>query len=204
MSGQVGFAWRTLRSPLTPALVFATGYAVLTVVSVEHLLGEVSPAALQLPLKLSTYVTAATLLGLAFGMTITFGLLCGLTLRWLAGPVEARAIARALGTGLWAFACYILVLAAWISVQPPVPLTRDEILSPAFEADGGAMGDLAWLSELQLAAVGAFFLTAFLSLSRVADRVNALIALVFATAAVVALGTALRALAALLPGSVRY
>ena len=202
MNGQIahGFGRRAARSPLTPALVFLAAYAVFIVICVESLLDELSPAALQAPVKLSAYVTAATLLGLATGMVVAFGVFCGTTLRWLAGPIDLRAVARALGGGLWVFAGYSVLLAAWTITHPPLPLTRDELLSPESGASIGNLLDMAWLAELQYATVAAFLLTVFLLLSRVADRVNTLVALVFATAAVVALGTALRALAATLPG----
>ena len=202
MTGQAaeGLARRTMRSPLTPALVFLAAYAVSVVISVESLLNEISPPALQLPAKLSAYVVAATLLGLAMGVVMAFGLCCSMTLRWLAGPIDIRATARALGGGLWVLAGYAVVLAAWTIARPPLPLTRDEILSSASGASVETLTDMAWISELQYATAAAFFLTVFLLLSRISDRMNTLIALVFATAVVVALGTALRALAALLPG----
>ncbi len=199
MSGRVanGLGRRTARSPLTPALVFVAACAVFIVIHVESLLNEISPAALQIPAKLSAYVAAATVVALAMGLVVAFGLFCGITLRWLAGPIDIRAIARALGGGLWVFAGYAVVLAGWTMARPPLPLTRDEVLSSGASVE--TLMDMAWISELQYATAAAFFLTIFFLLSRVADRVNTLIALVLATAAVVALGTGLRALAALLP-----
>ena len=193
--------WHWLaRSPLTPAFVGVVSYAVLTAVCVEHLLDGLSPAALQAPAKLSAYVTAATLVGMAAGVAITFGLCCGLTLRWLAGPVDVRAIARALGGGLWAFAAYALVLATWVTVNPPLPITREEMLSPQPGASLGLLTGVPWPGAAQYVTLAAFFLLVFLLLSRVADRVSTLISLAFATSVVVALAAGLRALAALLPG----
>ena len=194
------YSHRVVRSPLTPVLVCLASYAVFTAICVEHLLDGLSPVALQMSAKLSAYATAATLLGLAAGMTIAFGFCCGFTLRWLSGPVDIRAIARALGGGLWAFAGYALVLAAWVALNPPLPVTREELLSPPPGTSVSLLTGLPWLPVAQYVVLATFFLVVFMLLSRVADRVNTLIALAFATSMVVALGTGLRALAALLPG----
>ncbi len=193
------YSRRIARSPLTPALVCVAGYAVFTAVCVEHLLAELSPAILQAPAKLSAYVTAASLMGVAAGVTIAFGLCCGLTLRWLNGPTDVRAIARALGGGLWAFACYVVVLAAWVAANPPLPITRAELLSPQPGTNVDLLTGLPWLSEVRYATLLTFFLVVFLLLSRVADRVSSLISIAFAASMVVALGAGLQALAALPP-----
>lgn len=191
---------RLARSPLTPTLLGVVSYAVFTTVCVEHLLDGLSPAALQAPAKLSAYVTAASLTGVAAGMAIAFGLCCGLTLRWLVGTTDVRAIARALGGGLWVFAAYALLLAAWVTVNPPLPITREEMLSPRPETSLAILTGLPWLREAQYATLAAFFLVVFLLLSRVADRFSALISLAFSASMVMALAAGLRALAALLPG----
>ena len=191
---------RLARSPLTPTFVCVVSYAVFTAVCVEHLLDGLAPAALQAPAKLSAYVTAASLMGLAAGMAIAFGLCCGLTLRWLIGPTDVRAIARALGGGLWVFAAYALLLAAWVTVNPPLPITREEMLSPRPGTSLGLLTGLPWLGAGQYVTLAAFFLVVYLLLSRVADRVSTLISLAFAASTVVALGAGLQALAALLPG----
>lgn len=189
---------RIARSPLTPAFICVAGYAILTAVGVEHLVAGVSPAVLQAPAKLSAYVTAASLMGLAAGVAIAFGLCCGLTIRWLNGPTDVRAIARSLGGGLWVFACYAVLLAVWITVDPPQPLTREDMLSP--RAGTSVEFVTPWLETIQYVTLAAFFLVVFLLLSRVADRLSALISLAFAASVVVALGAGLVALAALLPG----
>ncbi|MDE0348889.1 MAG: hypothetical protein OXM56_04190, partial [Gammaproteobacteria bacterium] len=85
---------RVARSPLTPTLVCVTSYMVFTAVCVEHLLDGLSPAVLQAPAKLSAYVTAASLMGVAAGMAVAFRHCCGLPLRWLVGPVAVRALPR--------------------------------------------------------------------------------------------------------------
>ena len=190
---------RVARSPLTPALICVASYAVFTAVSVEHLLDGLSPAVLQVPAKLSAYVAAATVMGMVAGLTVAFGLCCGLTLRWLDGPTDVRAIARALGGGLWVLAAYTLVLAAWVTVNPPLPITGEEILSPQLETDASPLAGLPWLRTVQYATLAMFLLVVFLLLSRVADRVSTLISLAFAASTVVALGAGLQALAALLP-----
>lgn len=191
---------RVARSPLTPTLVCLTGYAVFTTVCVEHLLDGLSPAALQIPAKLSAYVMAASLMGVLAGMAVAFGLCCGMTLRWLIGPMDVRAVARAIGGGLWAFAGYALALAAWVVAYPPLPITREDLLSPQPGTSLDLLTGLPWLGAAQYVTLAAFFLVVFLLLSRVADRVSTLISLAFATSTVVALGAGLQALAALLPG----
>ena len=192
--------WRRIaRSPLTPALVCVAGFAAFTSVCVEHLLAELSPAVLQVPAKLTAYVTAASLVGVAAGLTIAFGLCCGLTLRWLNGPTDLRSIARAIGGGLWTFAGYTVVLAAWVTANPPLPITREEILSPQ-SASMELLTGVPWLSAVQYGTLATFFLVVFLLLSRVADRVSRLVAIVFSASMVVALGAGLQVLAALLPG----
>lgn len=194
------YSHRVVRSPLTPAVVCVASYAAFTAISVEHLLDGLSPAALQMSAKLSAYITAATLIGLTAGVTIAFGLCCGFTLRWLTGSIDVRAIARALGGGLWVFAAYALALAAWVALNPPQPFTREELLSPPPGTGVGLLTEVPWLSVAQYTVLAAFFLVVFMLLSRVADRVSTLISLAFATSMVVALAAGLRALAALLPG----
>ena len=194
------YSHRVARSPLIPAVVCVASYAAFTAISVEHLLDGLSPAALQMSAKLSAYVTAATLLGMAAGMIIAFGLCCGFTLRWLSGPIDIRSIARALGSGLWVFAAYALALAAWVALNPPLPVTREELLSPPPGTSVSLLTGLPWLSAVQYTVLAAFFLVVFMLLSRVADRVSTLISLAFAASTVVALGAGLQALAALLPG----
>ncbi|MDE0349013.1 MAG: hypothetical protein OXM56_04840, partial [Gammaproteobacteria bacterium] len=120
--------------------------------------------------------------------------------RWLVGPVDVRAIARALGGGLWVFAAYALLLAAWVTVNPPLPLTREEMLTPQPGTSLDLLTGLRWLREAQYAMLATFFLVVFLLLSRVADRISTLISLTAAASMVMALGAGLRALAALLPG----
>ena len=69
----------------------------------------------------------------------------------------------------------------------------------AVTPSAAAWSPVPWLDELQYAAGAAFLLVVFLLLGRVAERLNAAIAVAAATSMVALLATGLRALAALLP-----
>lgn len=191
---------RAIRAPLVPLAVWLLSFSVFTVASVDHLLGAVSPPALQLSAKIGAYVTAATTAALGVGVTIAFAVGCGVALRWLEGAVDPRAVSRSVCRGVWVFAAYTSTVAtAWFA-RPRQPLTRDDLVAMASgEPDVEATLGMAWMTELQYAAGAAFLLVVFLLLGRFADRTNAGIAVAFGTSCVVMLVTALRALAALLP-----
>ena len=186
--------------PLTPVLLWLIAFCLWTVVTAERLFSALSPAILQLPLKIAAYVTAGTTALLALGLIVAFGLSCGLTLRWLEGTVDARAVGRSVCRGTWAFLAYTVVLAAAWFAHPPEPLTRDDLVALADASGDASVGlQTPWIPALQVVSGGAFLLVMFLSLSRIADRTNAAIAVAAGTSVVVLLATALRALAGVLP-----
>ena len=194
------FPMRVLRAPLTPVVAWLASFGVFTGLSVDHLLGGLSPAILQLPAKIGAYVTAATTAALGVGLAVAFGLSCGATLRWLEGTVDARAVARSVCAGIWAFAAYTSAVAgAWLA-HPPERLTHGDLVAmAAVTPSAAAWSPVPWLDELQYAAGAAFLLVVFLLLARVAERLNAAIAVAAATSVVALLATGLRVLAGLLP-----
>lgn len=191
---------RAIYAPSVPLAVWLLSFSVFTVASVNHLLGALSPPALQVSAKIGAYVTAATTAALGIGLTVTFAVGCGLALHWLEGGVDTRAVGRSVCRGVWVFAAYTSTVAtAWFA-RPREPLTRDDLVAMAsVEPDVEAMLGMAWMIELQYAAGAAFLLVVFLLLGRFANRMNAAIAVAFGTSCVVLLVTALRALAAMLP-----
>lgn len=190
---------RVLCAPLTPVAVWLLAFGVFTAHSVGHLLGALEPAILQLPAKIAAYVTAATTALLIAGLTVAFGLSCGVTLRWLEGAVDARGVAHSVCRGTWVFAAYTSVVGTASFGRPPRPLTRDDLIAMASDDPGAeALLAMPWLTELQYAAGVAFLLVVFALLANAAGRMNTAIAVAF-SASVVALGSAaLRALAAML------
>lgn len=192
---------RRLASPVVPMAMSWLHFGVFTAVCVERLFGELSPAFLQFQVKLAVYVSAATTVFLGTGLVVAFGLGCLAALRWLAGSVDPGAVGRSVGLGTWVFAGYTATTAIAVLARPPEALTREDLAALARgQPDAEALLGIAWLTEWQYLAGGLFLAIVFVALSRVAGRVNALIATAFATAGVLFIGTLLRALAASLPG----
>lgn len=201
MSSPASLLGARLASPVVPMAMSWLHFGVFTAVCVERLLGELSPAFLQFQAKLAAYVSAMTTVFLGTGLVVAFGLGCLAALRWLDGKVDPIAVARSVGVGTWVFAAYTGATAVAVLATPPEALTRQDLAALARgQSNAEAVFGVPWLTEWQYLAGGLFLAIVFLALSRFAGRVNALIAVAFATSSVLFLGAMLRALGASLPG----
>ena len=195
MSRKPAGAARTLLSPLLPLAVWWLSVAVVTVASVQSLFGELPPT-LQLPTKLTAYVSAATSATLGVGLVVAFGLCCWGALRWLVGTTPVRAVARSVCLGTWAFAASTFVVAMAVLSVRPEAWTGDRLAAlSSRDYDPETLLGVPWLIEMQYVAGGLFLVIVFVALTRVASRINALISVVFATSLILFIGAVLSALA---------
>ena len=192
-------ALRWLQSPGLPLAIWLVAFATGVTVSLEHLIGDVSPAILQVPAKITAYASATASILITAGMLVGFGLACAAALRWLDGDFNAPTVARAVALGTWALAAHSAVTAVAVVAYPPTSATTEELMALSAGADAAVIMGLPWLSQLQYATGAAFLLTVFLSLSRGIQHANAIIAVAFAAATIAFVGGMLRLLAGAAP-----
>ena len=192
-------AARWLQAPLLPLVIWLIVFAIGITAALEHLIGDVSPAVLQMPIKLTAYASATVAILMTMGMLVGFGLACAAALRWLTGVFEVAAVTRSVGLGTWALAAHSVVTTITVVVHPPSSVTMEELRSLTAGAEAAVVMGLPWLSALQYVTGATFLLIVLLSLSRRAHAVNAIIAVAFATAAIAFVGAVLRTLAGSAP-----
>ncbi len=171
--------------PLFVAAVWLVAYCTSSAITLQNLLGEIAPAALQVHAKLMAYIGAAANAGFTLASVTVCGFACGLMLRWLGETIAAKTIARRVAGAFWVLAAYAWFMVALVASQPPRSLSLEELL-----ASNGASIDLdellgfPWLTEAQYVSMALFPVVLFLLLARRCAWVNALIAVAFATATV--------------------
>ena len=166
-----------------PWVLWLIGLAVMTVGATESLFSD-SPPEVAVIATFATYVTAATVALLFAGFMFLFAFSCSLMFSWLKESVRPATVARAVCLAFWAMTINAWVGAVLVFVEPPPAIDIDELL--AMPADDGAEDilGLPWLDELQYASAIAFAIACFVALSPHVKRLHALLAVLFASATV--------------------
>ena len=176
---------------LFPAIcLWFAGLAAFTVIGVETLF--VGEHFVLVVARVTAYLTAAVVGAAMLATLALFGLACGAMLHWLEGDVNARLLARSIGTSLWVVTAYmwlgVLLVAAW----PPTAMTAQEVMGD--DLQGMFQRDLAfvWIARLRHAALAGFLVFCVWCLARHVKWFNAALSVgfgaAFATGVVAALG----------------
>lgn len=166
-----------------PWVLWLIGLTVMTVAATESLFSD-SPPEVAVIATFATYVTAATVAFLLAGFMFLFALSCSLMLSWLKESVRPTIVARAVCLAFWAMAANAWAGAVFVLVEPPPAIHINELLAmPAGDGAEDILG-LPWLDELQYVSAIAFVAACFAMLSKHVKRLHALLAVLFASATV--------------------
>lgn len=178
--------------PLFVAIVWLTAYSLSTSITLENLLGGITPASMQLYAKLMAYIAAAAYAGVTFAAITLYAFACGFMLRWLGESVEAHSMARKVAASFWMPAIYAWFMVGVVVAYPPRSLLQEELLSAADAPPNlDEMLGLPWLTEAQYALMAISPVVLFLLLTRRHAWFNSLIAVTFAAAAAATIGGAI-------------
>ncbi len=187
--------------PLFVAAVWLAAYCTSTAITLQNLLGEVTPAPLQVHAKLMAYIGAAANAGFTLASVTVFGFACGLMLRWLGETIAAKAIARRVAAAFWVLAIHAWFMVGSVAWHPPRSFSLEELLaSKGASIDVDELLGVPWASEAQYVAAGLCLVALFLLLARCCAWVNALISVAFASATVSLISVAIVRLTALHQG----
>ena len=179
--------------PLFAVALWLSGSAALAVISIEHLFGELAPAAMQIQAKVVAYLTAAVSCGVHLTSLALMGSACAMMLRWLEAPLPGKDLARAIGAAFWTYVAHAWLMVGMVWLNPPEGVSLETLMAAADQEPDEAVG-IAWIVEMQYAATAGFLAALFILLSRSVAWLNALIATAFGAAAVAAIGTGLNRL----------
>ena len=166
-----------------PYLLWLIGVAVMTVVATESLLGDAPPDVAAIG-AFATYATSATVALLLLGFMFLFAFSCSLMLSWLQEAVRPALVAQAVSLAFWAITANAWIGAVLVVVDPPASLAWDAILLPSGEEEAEDILGMPWLNELRYIASVAFVVVCFVALSRHVKRLHALLAVLFGSATV--------------------
>lgn len=187
--------------PLFVASVWLAGYCLAIVIAVEQMLGEITPAAMQMMAKVLAYVGAMGNAGFTLVMLTFFTVAGGWMLRWLGTAVSVRTLARLVAGSCWPFALFAWCMAGMVAATPPRGLTVEEV---AEVADAPPAADdlfgLPWLTEAQYTVLVLFLAILGVSLARRCGWFNALISIAAGIATVTVITAALMRLSTLHQG----
>lgn len=183
-----------LQGALLPLAAWAAGMAVFTVLGIQNALGGEHP--IFVVGRVTAYVASAVTAALIVGMAALFGLGCGALLRWLDEPLSARAVARAVGAGFWVVGGYVWLGVALLIVEPPAAFSLAALVGEAQEFEAALRNTLAykWMSRIRYPVGAAFLVVVAWRLARAAKPLNAVVAVAFGAAAMMALLAGLGAL----------
>ena len=186
-------AWQRAQ-PALPLLAWLLGAMALAAVLAETLFGAAH--FLFAYARLVAYASSLMACAMLVGMLALFGLSCGLMLWWLDDPQSPARIFRTMCLSSWAFGVY-----TWIGVGlllwelPPALTAADFEEFDAVQERLDGMLVYQWLQEYYLVVNGAFLVTAAALLARTAKPLNAVLAVAFGAAVLMALLVGLGALA---------
>ena len=166
-----------------PWVLWLAGISVMTVAITESLFAD-SPPDVAAIASFATYVTTATVALLLAGFMFLFAFSCSLMLSWLKESVRPATVARAVCLAFWAMAVNAWIGAVLVLVEPPPSIHLDELLAMSVEDGAEDSLGLPWLDELQYLSALAFAVACFAALSRHVKRLHALLAVLFASATV--------------------
>ena len=166
-----------------PWALWLIGFAMMTVVATESLFRDV-PADVAAIALFAAYVTAATVALLLLGFMFLFALSCSLMLSWLQESLRPALVARAVSLAFWAMTANAWIGALLVAIDPPASIDMDVFLLPSAEEDAEDVLGMPWLNELRYACSVAFAVTCFALLARSVKPLHALLAVLFASATV--------------------
>ena len=180
--------------PLLPLAAWLLGAAALAAVLAETLLQDSHMAFAYA--RLAAYASSLLAGAMLAGALAVFGLCCGLMLWWLDDAQSPGRIFRAVCLSAWAFAVYTWVAVALALWDRPEALAAEDLGDlDRLQARLEAMAAYQWMGGFHYGANGAFLLLAAILIARAAKPVNAVLAVAFGAAAIVAIFTGLGALA---------
>lgn len=183
-----------LQGALLPLAAWAAGTAAFTALGIENALGGEHP--IFVVGRVTAYVASAVTSALIVGMAALFGLGCGALLRWLGEPLSARTVARAVGAGFWVVGGYVWIGVALLIVAPPAAFSLAALVGEAQEFETALQNTLAykWMTRIRYPVGAAFLAVVAWRLARAAKPMNAVLAVAFGAAAMLALLAGLTAL----------
>lgn len=186
--------WRAA-APLLPVLAWLLGATAVAAVLAETLLREAHWMFAYA--RLAAYASSLMACAFLVGLLALFGLACGAMLWWLEDLPSPLAVFRAVFSSSWAFAAYTWLLVLLLLLDLPAPLSAADLQhGDRLQAHLDGLLAYRWLSELYYVGTGVFLLlAAFLIARGAAKRLNALLAVGFAAAVIMALFAGLGALA---------
>ena len=185
-------AWRTAQ-PALPLVAWLLGTMLLAAVLAETLFGAAQFVFAYA--KLAAYVSALMACAMLVGMLALFGLSCGVMLWWLDDPQSPARIFRAVCLSSWAFGVYTWIGVALMLWDLPAALTEKDLEDFGLVQERmDALLVYQWLQGYYYLVNGAFLLLAAVLLARGAKPVNAVLAVAFGAAVLMALLAGLGAL----------
>ena len=166
-----------------PWVLWLIGLAVMTVVATESLFRGVSPDVAAIG-RFATYVTAATVALLLIGFMFLFAFSCSLMLTWLKESLRPAMVTRAVSLAFWAMTANAWIGALLVAVDPPPSIDVDAFLLPSADEDAEALLGMPWLDELRHVCTVVFVVACFALLARSVKPLHALLAVLFASATV--------------------
>ena len=178
-------------SASAPWALWLIGLGVMTVATTESLFRDAPPAVAAIG-TFATYVTAATVALLLVGFMFLFALSCSVMLSWLKESVRAASVARAVCLAFWAMTANAWIGAVLVLVDPP-PSNRHRCHCCSHRPTQSAedMLGLPWLNELRNVCSVIFAVACFALLARSVRPLHALLAVLFASATVAFVTTAI-------------
>ena len=173
-----------------PWVLWLIGLAVMTFVATESLFRDMPPDMAAIG-SFATYVTAATVALLLIGFMFLFAFSCSLMLGWLQESLRPAAVARAVSLAFWAMAANAWIGALLVTVDPPPSIDVDALLLPSAAEDAEDLLGMPWLNELRHACNILFAVACFALLARSVKPLHALLAVLFASATVACVTTAI-------------
>ena len=173
-----------------PWALWLMGFALMTVVATESLFRDVPPDVAAIA-SFATYVTAATVALLMVGFMFLFAVCCAAMLSWLRESLRPARVARAVSLAFWAMTANAWIGAILVAIDPPASIDMDALLLPSADENAEDLLGMPWLSELRHASSVAFAAACFILLARSVKPLHALLAVLFASATVVFITSAL-------------
>lgn len=194
LPGNFDFARRPRLVPAVatgaPWVLWLIGFGVMTVVATESLFRDVPPDMAAIG-TFATYVTAATVALLLVGFMFLFAFSCSLMLSWLQESLRPAMVTRAVSLAFWAMTANAWIGALLVALDPPPSIDMDALLLPSTDESAEDVLGMPWLNELRNVCSVIFAVACFALLARSVKPVHALLAVLFASATVAFVTTAI-------------
>lgn len=173
-----------------PWVLWMIGFAVMTVVATENLFRDLPPDMAAIG-TFATYVTAATVALLLVGFMFLFAFSCSLMLTWLQESLRPAQVTRAVSLAFWAMTANAWIGALLVAIDPPPSIDVDALLVPSADEGAEDLLGMPWLNELRHVCSVVFAVACFGLLARSVRPVHALLAVLFASATVACITSAI-------------